>query len=85
MTLESTDGLKRVTVVDSENNTGRFVYEGLLVVDTTNGYGGIDSPYVPDDDSDDPEIPVTIITVAGAAGVGILGFIILVLRRILKG
>jgi hypothetical protein len=82
LTLESADGLKRVTVVDSESNTGRFVYEGLLVVDTTNGYGGIDSPYVPDDD---PEIPVTIITVAGAAGVGILGFIILVLRRILKG
>lgn len=81
LTLESSDGLKRVSVTGPDNTSGRFVFENLLVVDTTNGYGGINAPYVPDDD---PEIPVKTIAIAGATGAGILGFIILMLRRILS-
>ena len=85
LTLDSSVDLERVTVVGPDGKQGRFVFEGLLVVDTTNGAGGIgytgggDGPDEPDD-----ELEIPVVAAAGAAGVGILGFIILLIRRFLK-
>ena len=66
--------------------TGALLYGGVsaehIVINRGDlWYGGINAPYVPDDD---PEIPVKTIAIAGATGAGILGFIILMLRRILS-
>ena len=69
LTLDSSADLRYVIVKDSNNNTGRYIFEGAIVEEDDDGF----------------DIPVTTVAVAGAAGVGILGFIILVLRRILRG
>jgi hypothetical protein len=68
LTLDSSADLRYVIVKDSNNNTGRYIFEGAIVEEDDDGF----------------DIPVTTVAVAGAAGVGILGFIILVLRRILR-
>ena len=71
LSLDSSEGLLYVLVKDSDSKTGRFVFAGAIVSD--------DSP----DDGDDLNVPVVAAT-AGAAGVGILGFIILLIRHFLK-
>lgn len=87
LTLDSSEDLKSVSVVTSDDKEGRFVYEGYITVDTTNGLGGIDYSGTgggdPPSDSNDPILGMGTITLAGV-GAAILGFLVLILRRIFK-